>query len=174
MMVNMFLYLTFTSYTTFLPLYARTLGMGNAGWLYSTYAIALLRHVLPVPELETSWPSTQLIALPGLSAVFVGCWFSRLLRMPKRFMQVWFMALIGLTPARSTRSLSIPYPSGAVSDELFSQGVNPAWTGEYHGLHCHSCWFPLSCICVEAYVSNRAGSLLAITAPQANPKLHQG
>jgi len=36
------LYLTFTSYTTFLPLYARELGMGNAGFLYSTYALALI------------------------------------------------------------------------------------------------------------------------------------
>jgi MFS family permease len=42
MTVNSLLYMTFTSYTTFLPLYARTLGMQNAGYLYSTYALALL------------------------------------------------------------------------------------------------------------------------------------
>ncbi len=42
MTVNSLLYMTFTSYTTFLPLYARTLGMRNAGYLYSTYALALL------------------------------------------------------------------------------------------------------------------------------------
>lgn len=40
--VQFCVYLTFTSYTTFLPLYARSLGMGNAGFLYSTYALALL------------------------------------------------------------------------------------------------------------------------------------
>ena len=67
MMVNMFLYLTFTSYTTFLPLYARTLGMGNAGWLYSTYAIALLStRFLPVPELRDQYGRAAVI-LPGLS-----------------------------------------------------------------------------------------------------------
>lgn len=42
MTVNSLLYMTFTSYTTFLPLYARTLGVQNAGYLYSTYALALL------------------------------------------------------------------------------------------------------------------------------------
>jgi MFS family permease len=40
--VQFCMYLTFTSYTTFLPLYARSLGMGNAGFLYSTYALALI------------------------------------------------------------------------------------------------------------------------------------
>ncbi len=40
--VQFFMYLTFTSYTTFLPLYARSLGMDNAGFLYSTYALALV------------------------------------------------------------------------------------------------------------------------------------
>jgi MFS family permease len=42
MTVTSLVYMTFTSYTTFLPLYARTLGMQNAGYLYSTYALALL------------------------------------------------------------------------------------------------------------------------------------
>jgi MFS family permease len=42
MTVNSLLYVTFTSYTTFLPLYARTFGMQNAGYLYSIYALALL------------------------------------------------------------------------------------------------------------------------------------
>jgi MFS family permease len=40
--VQFCLYLTFTSYTTFLPLYAHSLGMGNAGFLYSAYALALI------------------------------------------------------------------------------------------------------------------------------------
>ncbi len=40
--VNLCLYLTFTSYTTFLPLHARTFGLENVGYLYSTYALAIL------------------------------------------------------------------------------------------------------------------------------------
>ena len=42
MVVQLCLYLTFTSYTTFLPLYARTFGLDNAGYLYSSYALVLV------------------------------------------------------------------------------------------------------------------------------------
>ena len=70
MMVNMFLYLTFTSYTTFLPLYARTLGMGNAGWLYSTYAIALLSTRLTAAKIGDQYGRAAVI-IPGLIAVLL-------------------------------------------------------------------------------------------------------
>lgn len=71
MAVNMFLYLTFTSYTTFLPLYARTLGIGNAGWLYSTYAIALLSTRFTSAQVSDRYGRAAVI-IPGLLAVFIG------------------------------------------------------------------------------------------------------
>ncbi len=71
MAVNMFLYLTFTSYTTFLPLYARTLGMGNAGWLYSTYAIALLSTRFASARVSDRNGRAAVI-IPGLLAALIG------------------------------------------------------------------------------------------------------
>jgi MFS family permease len=71
MTVNMFLYLTFTSYTTFLPLYARTLGMENAGWLYSTYAIALLSTRVFAARTSDRYGRAAVI-LPGLAAILFG------------------------------------------------------------------------------------------------------
>jgi len=71
MTVNMFLYLTFTSYTTFLPLYARTLGMGNAGWLYSTYAVALLSTRVFAARTSDRYGRAAVI-LPGLAAILFG------------------------------------------------------------------------------------------------------
>jgi MFS family permease len=71
MAVNMFLYLTFTSYTTFLPLYARTLGMSNAGWLYSTYALVLLGSRFTSAQVSDRYGRTAVI-LPGLLAALVG------------------------------------------------------------------------------------------------------
>jgi MFS family permease len=71
MLVNTFLYLTFTSYTTFLPLYARTLGMSNAGWLYSTYAAALLGTRFFAARVSDQHGRAAVI-LPGLTAVFLG------------------------------------------------------------------------------------------------------
>lgn len=71
MIVNMFLYLTFTSYTTFLPLYARTLGMGNAGWLYSTYAVALLSTRFFTARVSDQYGRAAVI-LPGLAAALLG------------------------------------------------------------------------------------------------------
>ena len=71
MMVNMFLYLTFTSYTTFLPLYARTLGMGNAGWLYSTYAVSLLGTRFFAARISDQHGRAAVI-IPGLAAAFLG------------------------------------------------------------------------------------------------------
>jgi len=71
MAVNMFLYLTFTSYTTFLPLYARTLGMGNAGWLYSTYAIALLSTRFAGAQVGDRYGRAAVV-IPGLLAALLG------------------------------------------------------------------------------------------------------
>lgn len=71
MMVNMFVYLTFTSYTTFLPLYARTLGMGNAGWLYSTYAVALLSTRFFAARVGDQHGRAAVI-LPGLASALLG------------------------------------------------------------------------------------------------------
>jgi MFS family permease len=71
MIVNMFLYLTFTSYTTFLPLYARTLGMGNAGWLYSTYAAALLSTRFFAARVGDQHGRAAVI-LPGLASALLG------------------------------------------------------------------------------------------------------
>ena len=71
MMVNMFLYLTFTSYTTFLPLYARTLGMGNAGWLYSTYAVTLLSTRFTAAKIGDRYGRATVI-IPGLVAAMLG------------------------------------------------------------------------------------------------------
>jgi MFS family permease len=67
----MFLYLTFTSYTTFLPLYARTLGMGNAGWLYSTYAAALLSTRFFAARVGDQHGRAAVI-LPGLASALLG------------------------------------------------------------------------------------------------------
>src|SRR5215510_8238967 len=81
------LYLTFTSYTTFLPLYARTLGLGNAGYLYSTYAAALLstrvlsarvgdrygRAMVIVPGLSAAWLALVVFALaPNGAVLYLG------------------------------------------------------------------------------------------------------
>src|SRR5262245_14673299 len=65
--VNLCLYLTFTSYTSFLPLYARTLGLGNAGYLYSTYAAALLSTRLLSARVGDRYGRAAVI-VPGLSA----------------------------------------------------------------------------------------------------------
>lgn len=65
--VNLSLYLTFTSYTTFLPLYARTLGLGNAGYLYSTYALALLSTRVLSARVGDRYGRGAVI-VPGLSA----------------------------------------------------------------------------------------------------------
>ena len=61
------LYLTFTSYTTFLPLYARTLGLGNAGYLYSTYAAALLSTRVLSARVGDRYGRAAVI-VPGLGA----------------------------------------------------------------------------------------------------------
>ena len=71
MIVNMFLYLPFTSYTTFLPLYARTLGMENAGYLYSTYAVALLSTRFFGARLGDQYGRAAVI-VPGLTATLLG------------------------------------------------------------------------------------------------------
>jgi MFS family permease len=68
--VNLCLYLTFTSYTSFLPLYARTLGLGNAGYLYSTYAAALLSTRLLSARVGDRYGRAAVI-IPGLSAATV-------------------------------------------------------------------------------------------------------
>lgn len=70
MAVNLCLYLTFTSYTTFLPLYARTFGLGNAGYLYSTYAVALLSTRLLSARLGDRYGRAAVI-VPGLSAALL-------------------------------------------------------------------------------------------------------
>jgi len=68
--VNLGLYLTFTSYTTFLPLYARTLGLGNAGYLYSTYALALLSTRVLSARVGDRYGRAAVI-VPGLSAAIL-------------------------------------------------------------------------------------------------------
>src|SRR5262249_9688335 len=68
--VNLCLYLTFTSYTSFLPLYARTLGLGNAGYLYSTYAAALLSPRLLSARVGDRRGRAAVI-VPGLSAAML-------------------------------------------------------------------------------------------------------
>jgi MFS family permease len=68
--VNLCLYLTFTSYTTFLPLYARTLGLGNAGYLYSTYALALLSTRVLSARVGDRYGRAAVI-IPGLSAAIL-------------------------------------------------------------------------------------------------------
>jgi MFS family permease len=68
--VNFCLYLTFTSYTTFLPLHARTLGMGNAGFLYSTYALALLGTRMLSARVGDRYGRSAVI-IPGLSSTLL-------------------------------------------------------------------------------------------------------
>lgn len=70
MLVHLFLYLTFTSYTTFLPLYARTFGIGNAGYLYSTYAIVLVITRTLSARLGDRYGRAAVI-VPGLSSALV-------------------------------------------------------------------------------------------------------
>ncbi len=69
--VQFCLYLTFTSYTTFLPLHAHTLGMANAGFLYSTYALALISTRLVGARLSDQRGRAAVI-IPGLSCVMAG------------------------------------------------------------------------------------------------------
>ncbi|MGE0827301.1 MAG: MFS transporter [Candidatus Binatia bacterium] len=71
MTVNLFLYLTFTSYTSFLPLYARTFGIHNAGYLYTTYALALLSIRLVGARMGDQFGRAAVI-IPGLIAVVLG------------------------------------------------------------------------------------------------------
>lgn len=66
--VQFFLYLTFTSYTTFLPLYARSLGMGNAGFLYSVYALALISTRVTGARISDLYGRAAVI-IPGLASV---------------------------------------------------------------------------------------------------------
>ena len=66
MFVHVFLYLTFTSYTTFLPLYARTFGLGNAGYLYSSYAVVLVVTRMLSARLGDRYGRSAVI-VPGLS-----------------------------------------------------------------------------------------------------------
>jgi len=68
--VQFCLYLTFTSYTTFLPLYARALGMGNAGFLYSTYALALISTRVIGARISDRYGRAAVI-IPGLGCVVV-------------------------------------------------------------------------------------------------------
>ena len=69
-MVQFCLYLPFTSYTTFLPLYARGLGMGNAGFLYSTYALALLSTRVIGARIGDRYGRVAVI-IPGFGCVIV-------------------------------------------------------------------------------------------------------
>lgn len=66
--VQFCLYLTFTSYTTFLPLYARSLGMGNAGFLYSVYALALISTRVTGARMSDLYGRAAVI-IPGLASV---------------------------------------------------------------------------------------------------------
>lgn len=68
--VQFCLYLTFTSYTTFLPLHARALGMGNAGFLYSTYALALISTRIIGARIGDRHGRAAVI-IPGLGCVIV-------------------------------------------------------------------------------------------------------
>lgn len=68
--VQFCLYLTFTSYTTFLPLYARALGMGNAGFLYSVYALALMSTRVTGARISDRHGRAAVI-IPGLGSVMV-------------------------------------------------------------------------------------------------------
>lgn len=68
--VQFCLYLTFTSYTTFLPLYARTLGMGNAGFLYSTYALALISTRVIGARIGDRYGRAAVI-IPGFGCVII-------------------------------------------------------------------------------------------------------
>ena len=70
MTVNSLLYMTFTSYTTFLPLYARTFGMKNAGYLYSTYALALLSTRFLSARASDRYGRATVI-IPGLGAAIL-------------------------------------------------------------------------------------------------------
>lgn len=70
MTVNSLLYMTFTSYTTFLPLYARTLGMRNAGYLYSTYALALLSTRFCTARVSDQHGRAAVI-IPGLGSALL-------------------------------------------------------------------------------------------------------
>ena len=66
--VQFCMYLTFTSYTTFLPLYARSLGMGNAGFLYSTYALALISTRVFGANISDRFGRSAVI-VPGLGCI---------------------------------------------------------------------------------------------------------
>jgi MFS family permease len=66
--VQFCLYLTFTSYTTFLPLYARSLGMGNAGFLYSAYALALVSTRVTGARISDRYGRAAVV-IPGLGSV---------------------------------------------------------------------------------------------------------
>jgi MFS family permease len=68
--VNFFLHLTFASYTTFLPLYARTFGLGNAGYLYSIYALAILSTRALGARVGDRYGRTAVI-VPGLGAILL-------------------------------------------------------------------------------------------------------
>jgi MFS family permease len=68
--VQFFMYLTFTSYTTCLPLHARSLGMGNAGFLYSTYAIALISTRVFGARISDRFGRFAVI-VPGLGCMIV-------------------------------------------------------------------------------------------------------
>ena len=65
MVVQLCMYLTFTSYTTFLPLYARTFGLDNAGYLYSSYALMLVLTRMLSARLGDRYGRTAVI-VPGL------------------------------------------------------------------------------------------------------------
>ena len=65
MVVQLCMYLTFTSYTTFLPLYARTFGLDNAGYLYSSYALVLVLTRMLSARLGDRYGRVSVIA-PGL------------------------------------------------------------------------------------------------------------
>lgn len=69
-LVNFCLYLTFISYTTFLPLYGRTFGMNNAGFLYSTYALALMSTRVLGARISDRYGRAAVI-VPGFSCVVV-------------------------------------------------------------------------------------------------------
>lgn len=70
MIVHLFLYLTFTSYTTFLPLYARTFGLSNVGYLYSTYALVVVVTRMLSARLGDRYGRTAVI-VPGLGLALV-------------------------------------------------------------------------------------------------------
>jgi MFS family permease len=70
MAVHFCLYLTFTSYTTFLPLYARTFGLRNAGYLYSTYAIVLIGTRVLSARVGDRYGRAAVI-VPGLCAAWL-------------------------------------------------------------------------------------------------------